>query len=105
MLIIECNWNVDYIYLQGNALCKECFFHAFEEEIHHTIVNAELFKCNETIAIGASGGKDSTVLAYILKHLNEKYNYGLKLVLLSIDEGITGCLTIVLLFIFLMRQR
>lgn len=25
-----------------------------------------------------------------MKHLNEKYNYGLKLVLLSIDEGITG---------------
>lgn len=46
-----------YFYLQGNALCKECFFHAFEEEIHHTIVNADLFKRNETIAIGASGGK------------------------------------------------
>lgn len=42
------------------------------------------------MAIGASGGKDSTVLAYVLKLLNEKYKYGLKLVLLSIDEGITG---------------
>lgn len=42
------------------------------------------------MAIAASGGKDSTVLAYVMKLLNEKYNYGLKLVLLSIDEGITG---------------
>lgn len=42
------------------------------------------------MAIGASGGKDSTVLAYIMKLLNERYDYGLKLVLLSIDEGITG---------------
>lgn len=42
------------------------------------------------MAVAASGGKDSTVLAYILKLLNEKHNYGLKLVLLSIDEGITG---------------
>lgn len=42
------------------------------------------------MAIAASGGKDSTVLAYVLKVLNEKYKYGLKLVLLSIDEGITG---------------
>lgn len=35
-------------------------------------------------------GKDSTVLAQVLKTLNERYDYGLKLVLLSIDEGITG---------------
>lgn len=42
------------------------------------------------MAIAASGGKDSTVLAYVMKILNEKYNYKLKLVLLSIDEGITG---------------
>lgn len=42
------------------------------------------------MAIGASGGKDSTVLAYVLKHLNEKYKYGLDLILLSIDEGIKG---------------
>lgn len=33
---------------------------------------------------------DSTVLAYVLKLLNDRHNYGLKLHLLSIDEGITG---------------
>jgi len=33
---------------------------------------------------------DSTVLAYVLKLLNDRYSYGLDLVLLSIDEGITG---------------
>jgi len=33
---------------------------------------------------------DSTVLAYIMKLLNERYNYGVNLVLLSVDEGITG---------------
>lgn len=33
---------------------------------------------------------DSTVLAYVLKLLNERYDYGVKLVLLSVDEGITG---------------
>lgn len=42
------------------------------------------------MAVAASGGKDSTVLAYVMKLLNERYDYGLKLVLLSIDEGITG---------------
>jgi cytoplasmic tRNA 2-thiolation protein 1 len=30
------------------------------------------------------------VLAYVLKLLNERYNYGLDLILLSVDEGITG---------------
>ncbi|WAR12886.1 CTU1-like protein [Mya arenaria] len=55
----------------GDALCKECFYFAFEEEIHHTIVNADLLQRGETIAIGASGGK-------------------VNLVLLSVDEGITG---------------
>ncbi|XP_074643196.1 cytoplasmic tRNA 2-thiolation protein 1-like [Tubulanus polymorphus] len=74
----------------GDTLCKECFFWSFEEEIHHTIVSAELFTRGETIAIGASGGKDSTVLAYVMKLLNERYDYGLNLLLVSIDEGITG---------------
>ncbi|KAG7281808.1 hypothetical protein CRUP_037089 [Coryphaenoides rupestris] len=74
----------------GQSLCKECFFWVFEEEVHHTIVSAELFKPGETVAIGASGGKDSTVLAHVLKVLNERYRYGLNLILLSVDEGITG---------------
>ena len=74
----------------GDALCKDCFFHAFELEIHNTIIHGHLFKKGDKVAIGASGGKDSTVLAYILKLLNERYKYGLDLFLLSIDEGITG---------------
>jgi len=74
----------------GDTLCKECFFWAFELEIHSTIINGKLFNKGDVVAIGASGGKDSTVLAQVLKILNERYNYELKLVLLSIDEGITG---------------
>ncbi|CAH8456253.1 unnamed protein product [Heterobilharzia americana] len=35
-------------------------------------------------------GKDSTVLAYILNLLNKRYDYGAELLLLSIDEGISG---------------
>lgn len=71
-------------------LCKECFFYVFETEIHLTIQKEKLFYKGETIAIGASGGKDSTVLASIMKTLNERYDYGLNLVLLSVDEGIVG---------------
>ncbi|GKT44079.1 cytoplasmic tRNA 2-thiolation protein 1 [Colletotrichum spaethianum] len=71
-------------------LCKGCFISVFEEEVHHTIVSSSLFSPGEKVAIGASGGKDSTVLASVLKDLNERYQYGLDLVLLSIDEGIKG---------------
>ncbi|KAF8644079.1 hypothetical protein AX16_008702 [Volvariella volvacea WC 439] len=83
----------------GQQICKECFFYVFETEVHETIVNGDggggqggkgLFRRGERVAIGASGGKDSTVLAYVMKTLNERYDYGLELFLLSIDEGITG---------------
>ena len=33
---------------------------------------------------------DSTVLAYVTKLLNERHDYGVNLILLSVDEGITG---------------
>ena len=71
-------------------LCKGCFLTLFESEIHNTIIANSLFSPGERIAIGASGGKDSTVLASVLKTLNERFNYGLNLLLLSIDEGIKG---------------
>lgn len=71
-------------------ICKECFIAVFEAEVHETITSSNLFHHGERVAIGASGGKDSTVLASVLKTLNERHNYGLDLVLLSIDEGIKG---------------
>ncbi|KAK6939042.1 Cytoplasmic tRNA 2-thiolation protein 1, C-terminal, partial [Dillenia turbinata] len=71
-------------------ICRECFYDVFEDEIHRVIVDNQLFKPGERIAIGASGGKDSTVLAYVLSELNKRHNYGLDLFLLSVDEGITG---------------
>ncbi|GAA6038298.1 hypothetical protein JCM8097_003931 [Rhodosporidiobolus ruineniae] len=88
----------------AQPVCKDCFFEVFETEVHHTIMGygqaellggakgkkKELFRRGERVAIGASGGKDSTVLAYIMTLLNERYDYGLDLCLLSIDEGISG---------------
>ncbi|KAJ5278833.1 hypothetical protein N7478_004205 [Penicillium angulare] len=73
-----------------HKLCRSCFIEIFETEVHETITSSKLFFPGERIAIGASGGKDSTVLAAVLKTLNERYNYGLELSLLSIDEGIRG---------------
>jgi cytoplasmic tRNA 2-thiolation protein 1 len=74
----------------GKPICIECFFECFELEIHHTIVTNSLFTPGEKVCIAASGGKDSTVLAYVINELNKRYNYGIDLFLLSVDEGITG---------------
>ena len=47
-----------------------------EEEVHYTIISNNLFKPGEKVALGASGGKDSTgifiiiVIAHIMHHLN-----------------------------------
>ena len=71
-------------------LCKECFVSTFETEVHQTIVNNNLLKPGERIAAAVSGGKDSSVLAHVLAVLNERYQYGVELVMLSIDEGIKG---------------
>ncbi|KAJ5586839.1 uncharacterized protein N7459_002604 [Penicillium hispanicum] len=73
-----------------HKLCRACFLQIFETEVHETVTSAKLFYPGERVAIGASGGKDSTVLAAVLKTLNERYGYGLNLCLLSIDEGIRG---------------
>jgi cytoplasmic tRNA 2-thiolation protein 1 len=87
----------------GEMICNTCFFSKFEEEIHQTIVSNKLFSRGDKVAIAASGGKgssdaliqfwqylDSTVLAEVMSILNKRYDYGLELFLLSVDEGITG---------------
>lgn len=71
-------------------VCAPCFISLFESEVAETITTTQLFQPGERIAIGASGGKDSTVLASILKTLNKRHGWNLDLVLLSIDEGIQG---------------
>ena len=85
----------------GQQVCKQCFFDVFETEVHETITKSgagggSIFERGERVAIGASGGKGT------LRHrgqrnsltsdstLNQRYDYGLDLHLLSIDEGIKG---------------
>ena len=74
----------------GQAICKPCFYSAVELEVHETIISTNLFKRGEVIAVGASGGKDSTVLIHLLHLLNEKYDYGIQIHMLAVDEGIKG---------------
>eukprot|EP00057_Strongylocentrotus_purpuratus_P029635 XP_011684109.1 PREDICTED: cytoplasmic tRNA 2-thiolation protein 1 [Strongylocentrotus purpuratus] len=70
----------------GDALCKECFYAAFESEIHHTIVTGKLFTRGERVAVGASGGKGSHVFVFIhlfiltVKRNQQQYDLPLKIV-------------------------
>ena len=57
-------------------LCRECFYSALEEEVHQTIVANRLFRSGERVAVAASGGKDSTVLAHMLTTLNRRHRWG-----------------------------
>lgn len=73
-----------------SRLCAPCFTSIFEDEVAETVHSTNLFQPGERVAIGASGGKDSTVLASVLKTLNDRHGWGLDLILLSVDEGIQG---------------
>ena len=93
-MVVECGFCDKRAQLKrprtGQAVCGNCFCSQFEEEVHRTITEYGLFREGEAVGIGASGGKDSTVLAYVLNELNKRHSYGLKLHLVSVDEGIAG---------------
>uniref|UniRef100_A0A287B2Y1 Cytoplasmic tRNA 2-thiolation protein 1 n=1 Tax=Sus scrofa TaxID=9823 RepID=A0A287B2Y1_PIG len=72
----------------GQALCGPCFCAAFEAEVLHTVVAGRLLPPGAVVAVGASGGKDSTVLAHVLRELAPRLGISLRLV--AVDEGIGG---------------
>jgi cytoplasmic tRNA 2-thiolation protein 1 len=46
----------------GTQVCKDCFFEVFETEVHNTITeNGGIFKRGDSVAIGASGGKGTSI--------------------------------------------
>ena len=55
-------------------ICLDCFYLAVEEEVHYTIVSNDLFKRGEKVALGASGGKDSTGTTMIIHKLSHYYH-------------------------------
>ncbi|KAJ1073229.1 hypothetical protein K5549_015697 [Capra hircus] len=72
----------------GQALCGACFCAAFEAEVLHTVLAGRLLPPGAVVAVGASGGKDSTVLAHVLRELAPRL--GISLHLVAVDEGIGG---------------
>jgi cytoplasmic tRNA 2-thiolation protein 1 len=48
----------------GQQICRDCFFLVFETEVHRTILDAQLFKRGDKVAIGASGGKGKFTIRF-----------------------------------------
>lgn len=71
-------------------LCKLCFCQSVERDVFQFIDKHALLGPNQRVIIGASGGKDSTVLIHLMCLLNEERAWNMDLRLVSIDEGIAG---------------
>jgi uncharacterized protein (TIGR00269 family) len=73
----------------GVRLCKPCFVKSIEDKTRATISKYGMFEFDDRIAIGVSGGKDSTSLLHILAKIEREYPKA-SLVAITVDEGIKG---------------
>jgi len=86
---MQCGCGRKAIYFRrysGEYLCRRCFAESIEKKFAHTIGRHNLIEKNEKVAVGISGGKDSSVLVHLLSRFREKFPF--KMIGLTIDEGI-----------------
>ncbi len=69
-------------------LCKAHFIESVEKRFFSTVREFRMVRANETIAVALSGGKDSSVLLYLLSKLKKKMP--IDIIAITIDEGIKG---------------
>ncbi len=67
-------------------MCRRHFLSHFEKRFFKTVREFKMVKKGETVALGLSGGKDSTTLLYMLSRLKAKLPF--KLIAITIDLGI-----------------
>ncbi|ADE36459.1 ATP-binding protein [Methanohalophilus mahii] len=72
---------------RGNFLCEIHFCEMVEKKVRAHIEDQNLILNNEHIAVALSGGKDSSVLLYILAKILPEFE-GVKLTAITVDEGI-----------------
>jgi len=88
-MICSCGNEAIYHQRYSNKwLCRECFKKDVERRAKK-VLGREIIRNNIKIGIGISGGKDSLVMAYILKKLF-RYIPNAKLICFFVDEGIEG---------------
>jgi uncharacterized protein (TIGR00269 family) len=72
-----------------NLYCKQHFTELIENRVKKVINQYNMLEQNDHIGFGYSGGKDSTVLLYILYKLNKRFP-NCTITAITIDEGIDG---------------
>ncbi|HNX18145.1 MAG TPA: TIGR00269 family protein [Methanoregula sp.] len=80
---------VMYQAVSGRYLCRTHLIRDVEERVRATIEESGQIHPGDRIAVGLSGGKDSTALLVILSRLLPKWP-GASLVAITVDEGIAG---------------
>ncbi|HJK73068.1 MAG TPA: TIGR00269 family protein, partial [Methanocorpusculum sp.] len=70
----------------GEALCGEHFSAWYEETVRSAIARYGMIPAGSRVAVGLSGGKDSTVLLSVLVKLGLDAEF----VAVTVDEGIAG---------------
>ena len=73
---------------EGAALCQMHFCQSIEHTFRKTIAKNDMIQQGDRIVSGFSGGKDSSVLLYLLAGYAKKKNFTLEAVM--IDEGIAN---------------
>ncbi len=86
----RCNKSAVVYQKYSNAhLCKSHFIEDVERKIKRDIRKFRMVQKGDRIAVGLSGGKDSTVLLYTL-HKIFKNRSDIELLAITVDEGIGG---------------
>ena len=69
-------------------LCRNCFKQYFETKFYGWMEWYKIVEYNDEILVSLSGGKDSSVLLYLLHAWSQTKNKNLKITALHIQEGI-----------------
>ncbi len=72
----------------GQYLCGTCFSKSIHSKFRTTVRKYSLVRKGDRIAVGLSGGKDSTVLLHLLHDLQKRRPF--QMAAITIDEGIKG---------------
>ncbi|MFH0884505.1 MAG: TIGR00269 family protein [Candidatus Micrarchaeota archaeon] len=77
-----------FLHYAQKHLCEGHFIRMFDKRFRKTLSAHKMLKKGDRVAIGLSGGKDSTVLLHSLAELRKDLPFDI--VALTIDEGIKG---------------
>ena len=77
-----------FLHYAEKHLCAEHFIRMFDRRFRKTVRMNKMLSKGDRVAVGLSGGKDSTVLLHSLAELRKDLPF--ELIAITIDEGIAG---------------